>query len=339
MSPLLGRSEVRWGILGCGDVTERKSGPGFQRATRSRLVAVMRRDPVLAEDYARRHGVPRWYSDANRLISDPEVDAVYIATPPHTHAELALRVAAAGKPAYVEKPMAMNTTECDAMLAAFAQASLPLFVAYYRRALPRFVTVKELYQSGAIGRLSAVHYMHTAPRHRVDDAWRVDVGVAGGGLFLDLGCHVLDLIDFLVGPLGGAQGHAAKISERRAAEEVVAMSFQAGGVPGVGLWNYAADQTEEVCRLIGTEGQLEFSVFEEAPVKLRRGGAVELFERPHPPHVQEPLIQSIVNALLDGVAAPSTGESARRAAQVVDTVLNDYYGGRSDAFWKRLKIT
>jgi len=142
---------VRWGILGCGDVCEVKSGPGFQQAEGSELAAVMRRDRALAEDFARRHGVPAFYGDAEQLIADPNVSAVYIATPPGSHCELALKVAKAGKPAYVEKPMARTHSECLRMIAAFEQANVPLFVAYYRRALPRFLKVKEIIASGRLG--------------------------------------------------------------------------------------------------------------------------------------------------------------------------------------------
>ena len=142
--------QVRWGIIGCGDVTEVKSGPALQKAEGSQLVAVMRRNGALAQDYARRHGVPRWYDDAQQLIDDPEVDAVYIATPPHMHKEYTLAVARAGKPVYVEKPMALNAAECQEMIDACHSAGVPLFVAYYRRALPRFVKVKELVDSGVI---------------------------------------------------------------------------------------------------------------------------------------------------------------------------------------------
>src|SRR5262245_17775985 len=123
---------VRWGIIGCGDVTEVKSGPAFQEAEGSALTAVMRRDGDKARDYARRHGVPNWYSSADVLIDDPDVDAVYIATPPSTHCQLALRVAAAGKPCLVEKPMAMNHAECVRMVEAFASRGVPLWVAYYQ---------------------------------------------------------------------------------------------------------------------------------------------------------------------------------------------------------------
>src|SRR5687767_12030826 len=155
-SPLSTAGIIRWGIIGCGDVTEIKSGPALQKACGSQLVAVMRRNGALAADYAKRHGVPRWYDDARKLVADPEVDAIYVATPPGAHLEGALLAAAAGKPAYVEKPMARHATECDAMIAAFAQARRKLFVAYYRRALPRFVKVKQLLDAGALGQLTSV---------------------------------------------------------------------------------------------------------------------------------------------------------------------------------------
>src|SRR5918997_410384 len=153
--------EIRWGIIGCGDVCEVKSGPALQKAQGSRLVAVMRRDPAKAEDFARRHNVPRWYADADQLIADPEVGAVYIATPPGSHEELARKVAAAGKPCYVEKPMARNHAECVRMIAAFRAAARPLFVAFYRRRLPRFVKAKELIDAGRLGRVTGLVYRHT----------------------------------------------------------------------------------------------------------------------------------------------------------------------------------
>src|SRR3954454_8380540 len=145
------RLQIGWGIIGCGDVTEVKSGPAFNQIENSRLVAVMRRDGEKARDYAARHGVPFWSGDADEVIHHPEVNAVYVATPPGSHLEYALKVCAAGKPAYVEKPMARNASECAAMVEAFEHAGLPLFVAYYRRALPRFLKVKELIESGRIG--------------------------------------------------------------------------------------------------------------------------------------------------------------------------------------------
>ncbi|RPJ67792.1 MAG: gfo/Idh/MocA family oxidoreductase, partial [Acidobacteria bacterium] len=179
---------IRWGIIGCGNVTEVKSGPAFQKANSSALVAVMRRDRAKAADYARRHGVPRFYDNPADLLADPEVDAVYVATPPSSHLPLALQAAAAGKPCLVEKPMAMNHAECDAMVQTFAAKGLPLFVAYYRRALPRFVRVRELLRDGAVGTPTSVHLFHYEPLSAGEKAegWRFNPEVAGAGLFFDL---------------------------------------------------------------------------------------------------------------------------------------------------------
>ena len=215
---------IRWGIIGCGNVTEVKSGPGFQKAANSALVAVMRRNAALAEDYARRHGVPRWYADAQALIADPDVDAVYVATPPASHMEYALACARAGKPVYVEKPMARTLAECEAMIDACRSAGVPLFVAYYRRTLPRFLKIKELIESGAIGDVRLVTVtLHQKPAP--DDAdpakrpWRVVPEIAGGGKFLDLASHTLDFLDYLLGPIVQVKGLAAQpgrpLSRRR----------------------------------------------------------------------------------------------------------------------------
>lgn len=333
---------VRWGILGCGDVTEVKSGPGFRLAEGSEVVAVMRRDAGKAADYARRHGVPRWYDDARALVADPEVDAIYVATPPGVHLDGASLAAAAGKPAYVEKPMARNAAECDAMLAEFRAAGLPLYVAYYRRCLPRYVRAAELLAAGAIGEITGVSARYTRAAEPVTGEnslpWRVDAAHSGGGLFLDLGSHTLDLLDCLLGPLGEVAGHAARRAGtgEGAVEDAVAMSFvTAGGVPGVAGWDFTCPVPVDEVVLAGTRGRLVFSVFGPEPLRWEKPGGVEHFDLPHPPHVQQPLIQTVVDDLLGRGTCPSTGETARRTSAVMDAVLESYYGGRSDAFWQR----
>lgn len=331
---------IQWGIVGCGDVTEVKSGPAFQKATGSRLVAVMRRNAALAADYARRHDVPRWYDDASALINDPEVDAVYIATPPGAHCEIALRTAAAGKPAYVEKPMARHTPECDAMIAAFAKAGRKLFVAYYRRALPRFVKVKEMLEGGALGRLTGISYRYSAaPGTALDAAnlpWRLQAASSGGGLFLDVGSHVLDLLDFYFGPLQQARGSAARFAGPAEVEDVVTMTFRtAAGAPGSASWDFSTRGAEDDLELTGTKGRLSLAILNAAPAVLTTDRGTELLDLPNPPHVHQPLVQSVVDELLGRGTCPSTAETARRTSALMDTVLSSYYGGRVDEFWTR----
>jgi predicted dehydrogenase len=331
------RAVIRWGILGCGDVTEVKSGPGLQQAQGSQLVAVMRRNSALAADYARRHGVPRWYDDARALVADPEVDAVYVATPPGAHLEGALLAAAAGKPCYVEKPMARHAPECEAMIQAFAAARQKLFVAYYRRALPRFLKVRDLLAAGALGRLTGISYRHAStPANAAPGAWRVAAESAGAGLFLDLGSHVLDFLDFCTGPLHAVHGTAANLASACAVEDSVAMTFRtAAGAIGTASWNFASQAKDDTLEFFGTSGLLSFNFFAADPLRLETSAGIEEFAVPHPPHVAQPLIQTVVDDLLGRGSCPSTGESANRTSAIMDQVLADYYGGRTDAFWQR----
>jgi 1,5-anhydro-D-fructose reductase (1,5-anhydro-D-mannitol-forming) len=321
-------STIRWGIIGCGDVTEVKSGPGFAKARDSALVAVMRRQADLARDYARRHGVPRWYDDAEALIRDPDVDAVYVATPPQAHREYVLLAARHGKPVYVEKPMAIDGAECDDMIAACRDAGVPLFTAYYRRALPRFLRVKTLIDAGDIGIVRAVavslYRRHVAAPGALP--WRLDPVVAGGGLFVDLASHTIDLLDHLLGPIATVDGGAANQGGFYAAEDIVtaALGF-ASGVRATGLWCFTADRDMDRVEIIGSAGRIVFSTFDEAPVVLEREGRAEAFTIAHPPHVQQPLIQTIVDQLNGEGTCPSSGESGARATRVMDTLLAAYY--------------
>jgi predicted dehydrogenase len=341
---------IRWGIIGCGDVCEVKSGPPLYEAAGSELVVVMRRDAARAEDFARRHGVPRFTTNAREVILDPEVDAVYVATPPGQHLEMALEVARAGKPCYVEKPMARNATECRLMVEAFERAGKPLFVAYYRRALPRFRRVRELLGSGVLGHLLTVSHVYQgrvqrqahAPSGAPHAGWREDVPQSGGGLFVDLASHVVDLLDDWLGPLSHVEGQAAHRSSGAnpppaAAEDTVVASFRAGsGALGTLRYQFHTSSAVDRLELVGTLGTLGLSVFGQEPIELKVGERVEAIATAQPEHVQMPLIESIVGELLGrGGHCPSTGKSAQRASEVIDRVLGGYYGGREDAFWAR----
>jgi predicted dehydrogenase len=321
---------IRWGILGCGAVTEVKSGPAFQQAEGSSLVAVMRRDGAKAEDYARRHDVARWYDDAERLIHDPEVDAVYVATPPSSHAALAMAVARAGKPAYVEKPMATSPAECDAMNEAFARARVPLFVAYYRRALPRFQLVKRLLDEGVIGAPRAVEASITKPVHPHErDAksveqlpWRVRPELAGGGHFVDLASHTLDLLDWLLGPIVEARGVATNQAGLYPAEDTVSASFRfASGVVGAGYWCFCADARRDALAIVGERGELRLTTFGDDPIVVVDGRGRTEHAIANPRHIQLPLVQTVVDALHGVGVCPSSGVSAARTTRVMCAIL------------------
>ena len=315
-------------MIGCGDVAEVKSGPALQKAEGSALAAVMRRDRAKADDYARRHNVPRVHTRADDLIDDAEVDAVYIATPPSSHCDLALKVAAAGKPCLVEKPMAMNHAECLRMVEAFRGAQRPLWVAYYRRALPRFLKVRELLRAGAIGRLTSIHVKVTDPLATGDaaKAWRFNTDIAGAGLFLDLASHYFDIIDFVAGPITDAAGFALNTGGSYEAEDVTATAFHIGGkVAGTGVWNFNAPVSADSIVFTGSDGEIATAVRADEDVVVTRGGQPNLYRFRNPPHVHQPLIQTIVDELRGRGKCESTGESGARSAWVTDLCLDIYY--------------
>ena len=314
-------------MIGCGDVAEIKSGPGFYKARHSELVAVMRRDAARAADFARRHGVPRWHDDASAIINARDIDAVYIATLTDSHCEYTLRCAAAGKPVYVEKPMALDYAECLDMISACNGARVPLWVGYYRRALPRFQAVRDLLLDGAIGpvRMVVVRQCQRQPTpeqvatHAL--RWRTDPQ-RGGGLFFEAACHTFDMLDFLLGPIEAIHGFAANQAATFPSEDVITATYRfASGVQGSGAWCYTTDFDEEYNEIIGARGRIRFSTFTPVPIRLTRGDSIEELPVQDPPHVHQPMIQSIVDELNGEGRCPSTGETAARTARVIETLL------------------
>jgi len=321
-------TEINWGIIGCGDVTEVKSGPAFNKIDYSALVAVMRRDAAKAADYARRHHVPAWYSDADALINDPNVNAIYVATPPNSHADYAIRAMRAGKPVYVEKPMALNFAECNAINRVSRETGVPLFVAYYRRAMPYFLKVKDLVESGAIGQLRAVsvqvHWL--PPSAHADDrqpGWRVSPEVSGGGYFHDLAAHQFDFLEYALGPIDAATGMTRNQSGLYTADDLVVANFSfASGALGTGSWCFTANpaQRSEQTQLIGSAGTLTFSFFGGNIIRLETAAGTEVITVSHPEHVQQPLIAQIVAELRGEGYSASTGETGARASQIMDWI-------------------
>jgi len=319
---------VRWGIIGCGNVTEVKSGPAFQKIPDSELVGVMRRDGAKARDYAQRHGVRAWYDDAHKLIDDPHVNAVYVATPPSTHKQYALAAIAARKPVYIEKPMAMNAAECAEIVRAGEAANVPVFVAYYRRRLPRFLKVQELLGENAIGTPRLVNVLVHAPHDaRYRDPrnlpWHVRPEISGGGLFVDIGCHTLDLLDFLLGPIDSARGLTSNQLRAYPAEDTVAMAFAFGnGVLGTGLWNFGSYADDDRVEIVGDGGRLVFATFGDSPIHLETAAGAREYTLPNPLHIQQPLIETVVAELRgEKGACPSTAASGARTNWVMDQVF------------------
>jgi predicted dehydrogenase len=323
---------INWGIIGCGNVTEVKSGPAFNKVGNSRLIAVMRRDKALAEDYARRHNVPKVYSDANDLINDKDINAIYVATPPGSHMEYAIASIKAGKPVYIEKPMGINHAECLKINETAQQYGVPVFVAYYRRAIPGFLKVKELIEIGTIGKVRFLQIqLFKSPTENEKSgrlSWRVDPSLSGGGHFFDLACHQLDYCDYLFGPVQKVRSIVLNHGGLYKAEDFVTAEFVfPGNIVGTGTWCFSvsSENNRDIIEITGTRGSVRFSTFSFDPiVVVNESGRKELINE-RPDHVQYYLIEKIVQSLEGKGVSPSTGISAARTNWVMDEVVAEYY--------------
>lgn len=321
---------VNWGFIGCGAVTEKKSGPAFRKVEGSDVVAVMRRDAAKAEDYALRHGISTWYDNASDLINDPRVNAVYVATPPGSHAKYAIEVMNAGKPVYIEKPMAASYEECVEIQRVSEVTGMPCFVAYYRRTLPYFARVKQLIEEGNLGTLSTVQIRFAIPPYATDYdkdnlPWRVKKELSGAGYFYDLASHQLDLMDWLFGEISDARGFSENRGGLYEVEDSVVASYAfKSGLLGSGSWSFIApkDTRTDLIEVVGTRGKLTFSTFNFSSIRLETASGIQEFMEENPENIQFFLIQSIVN-YLNGKAdfPPSTAQTALRTNRIMDLIL------------------
>lgn len=325
----MAEKEIRWGFIGCGEVTEKKSGPAFSLVPGSSVVAVMSRNVEHARSYAERHHIPRWYTDAQALLDDPEVNAVYIATPPSSHVTYAIMAMKSGKPVYVEKPLAATYDECIRVNRVSRETGVPCFVAYYRRYLPYFQKVKEIVESGQIGKVVGVQIRFAVPPRDLDYnrkqlPWRVQRDIAGGGYFYDLAPHQLDLLQEIFGPITRVSGFCTNRAGLYESEDTVSASFQfLDGLPGSGTWCFCAHDSARTDRIqiIGDSGQICFSVFTYEPIHLHTEEGVQELVIPNPPHVQMPLIQQVVEHLQNKTVCRLDSVSATSVNWVMDKIL------------------
>ena len=319
---------IRWGILGCGNVTEIKSGPAYQKTEGFKVVAVMRRDASKAADYAKRHNINRFYTDADALINDPEIDAIYIATPPDSHKEYGLKVAQAGKICCIEKPLAPNYNDCLAICEAFESKNIPLFVAYYRRSLPRFNQVKKWIDNNDIGTIRNIRWHLSKPASPLDLSknynWRTDATIATGGYFDDLASHGLDLFTFLLGDIKEVSGISLNQQNLYSAKDAItACWLHESGVTGSGSWNFGCSTREDNVEIFGSTGKITFSVFNDEPLLLlNEKGKTERFIE-NPENIQLYHVENMRNHLLGITTHPSSGLTATHTNWVMDKIIGN----------------
>lgn len=322
--------EIGWGFIGCGEVTEKKSGPAFNEVPGSHVVAVMSRNAEKAESYAERHNIKKWYTDPLELINDPEINAIYIATPPSSHATFAIMAMKAGKPVYIEKPLAASYEDCARINRISELTGVPCFVAYYRRYLPYFQKVKQIIQSGAIGTPANVQIRFSVPPRDLDYKsngslpWRLQPDIAGGGYFYDLAPHQLDLIQDIFGVITRAHGYCSNMAKLYKAEDTISACFYfENGLPGSGSWCFVGHQSakEDRIEVIGEKGMLSFSVYNYSPIQLVTSEGRSSIVVPNPPYVQLPIIRSVIEHLQGIGICECTSVSATPVNWVMDRIL------------------
>ena len=320
-------NKINWGIIGCGDVTEIKSGPAFNKVKNSSLVAVMRRDPEKAKDYAFRHDVAKWYSDANSLINDPDVNAIYIATPPSSHEEYTIAALNVEKPVYVEKPMALNSAAAKTMMNIANKKNVKLVVAHYRREQPLFKKIKQLLAENVIGDIRFVKLdFHTKSLTNEElqipkNAWRVNTSIAGGGLFHDLAPHQLDLMYYFFGEVETVNGIALNQAGLYSADDMVAGNILfKNRVLFNGVWCFNVNEADEKdsCEIIGSKGKIQFSVFGEPKINMTVDGKKENFLFDKLQHVQQPMIEKVVDYFLAKSSNPCSAEEGVKVMEMMD---------------------
>jgi predicted dehydrogenase len=316
--------KITWGIIGCGNVTEIKSGPAFNKVPNSTLAAVMRRDKLKAEDYANRHHVKKWYSDAESLIHDPEINAIYIATPPDSHEAYTMAAFKAGKPVYVEKPMALNSMEAQRMQEASERYSCKLSVAHYRRAQAKFIEIKRIISEKILGEISSVEMrMSLAPTPGLAETWRVNPAISGGGLFHDLAPHQLDLMLYFFGEPVSIQGNSLNKSKSYQADDYAeAEILFSNNILFKGVWdfNVKKEKEEDICEIKGKNGSIRFGVFSDL-CELSLNGEPKSLKFEYLPHVQQPMIEQVVNYFLDKGPNPCSGNDAFIVMKMMDKIV------------------
>jgi len=315
-------------MIGTGNVTEKKSAPSFNKIENSRLVAVGNRTLKKAEDYAARHGIPTVHKDPIEVIHNPDVEIVYIATPPGSHLEYALETIKAGKPLYIEKPMARTAEECRIINEAAEKAGLPVFVAFYRRGLDYFKKVKSIIDSGTLGKILHINLQQYYPARSEDYdrenlPWRVIPEDAGGGYFHDLGCHALDILFYIFGNPLEVSGKISNVAGMYEPEDSLSASLiLPEDVLLSGSWNFVTPKAfhRDLVEVYGEKGKLNFGIFSFAPIILEAGDQKETMPIIQPEHIQMPLITSIVNELNGQGRCPSTGRTAQITSEAMDII-------------------
>jgi 1,5-anhydro-D-fructose reductase (1,5-anhydro-D-mannitol-forming) len=306
---------LNWLLIGIGDIATRRVIPALQAEPRSQLYGVVTRDPAKGQRYA-----PRVWTELEPALSDPAIDAVYVATPVALHGPQTVAALAAGRHVLCEKPMAMNYAEGTAMIAAARAAGKLLGVAYYRRLYPKLVRAQALLAEGAIGQpvLAEINchdwFADTDGRR----AWLLDPAMAGGGPLYDTASHRIDVLNMLFGsPVAVVAQLSNAVHQARVEDNATLLIEYPHGVRGVVDVRRHSHVARDEFRIVGTDGEMDLTPLNGPKLTIR--GQTEYL--PAHPNLHFPLVQNFVAAALDGVPLAASGEAALWTDWVISEAL------------------
>lgn len=311
---------IVWGMIGCGDVTEVKNGPGLYLSKNSILKGITNRTISKAHEWVERHQHGRVYSDVNELLKDEEIDIVYVAVTPQMHMDYAILCAQAGKHCLIEKPLALSYEQGLNIKEAFDKVGKKAFVAFYRRSLNRFQKVKELVESGTIGELLSVNIARYAKPITDTSKWRANPEISGGNEFTETDIHILDFVDYLLGEVKD-YSFTKKTSEENDSFHSLSLSMKfENGCICSGNWLYQCEVELDRFEIIGTKGMIHFEFFKNSPIHLVHKDKQEEIMVSDSPHVGQNMEQDIVNELNQGGQFSGTVDAALRTLKIADDI-------------------
>lgn len=318
---------INWGIVGAGDVAEIKSGPAFSKVQDSQLLAVMRRNEAKAKDFAIRHKVPLWYTSLEQMLSNKDLHAIYVATPPASHKDIAIAALKAGKDVYLEKPMAITKEDCQDIIDVSHQTSQKLCIAHYRRELAAFKKVKEIIDSEDLGDINFAKISILQPASsgliaQSDESWRMNPSISGGGLFYDIAPHQIDLMMHYFGQPDVYTG--ASSQQRADVDDLVSGTIKfKNNIMFQGIWSFCSPEyaAEEKCTILGQKGFMEFSFYGNE-VLVHIDGHEETLNFIQPENVQLPMIQKVCDYFMGKGENPCSGEEGLQVIDIMDAFVS-----------------
>jgi len=316
-----------WGLIGAGDIVRKRVAEALRGCTGCTLAAVSRARAELVERFAREVGAARGHRHWRELVADPGIDAVYVATPVHLHAEQTIAAAEAGKHVLCEKPMAMDLAECDRMIAACRASSVTLGVAYYRRFYPVVARVKQMIDSGAIGTpvfVQMLAFEPFNPQPGEPRSWLVDRSQAGGGPMADFGCHRIEVLSHLLGPVRRVTSLVSTIALDREVEDTAAalLQFERGATAMLAV-THAAAERHDTFDLFGTLGSVRIPSLNSGNMIVKVGEVERTESHPPAPNLHLPLVDDFVESVRNGRAPAVDGHVGRAVAVIQDAIYAD----------------